>query len=141
MTNVLDRQAIYLEDPYETYLSSLCPGDIPEPFIIAKDLHSIRSVLMEIKGRNSVESVIDPGSSIIAMSEDVCHDLGLAYDPLIRLGMQSANGSINEMLGLVHNIPCEIGNITLFMQLHVIRDPAYDILLGCPFDVLTESVI
>ena len=27
------------------------------------------------------------------------------------------------------------------MQVHVIRDPAYDVLLGRPFDVLTESVI
>jgi hypothetical protein len=27
------------------------------------------------------------------------------------------------------------------MQVHIIRDPAYDILLGRPFDVLTKSVI
>ena len=27
------------------------------------------------------------------------------------------------------------------MQVHVIRNPAYDILLGRPFDILTESVV
>jgi hypothetical protein len=27
------------------------------------------------------------------------------------------------------------------MQVHVIRKPTYDILLGRPFDVLTESVV
>ena len=31
--------------------------------------------------------------------------------------------------------------ITLYLQMHVIRDPAYDILLGRLFDVLTESVV
>jgi hypothetical protein len=44
-------------------------------------------------------------------------------------------------LGLAQNVPCEIGNITLYMQIHIIRNPAYNILLGRPFDVLTESVI
>ena len=33
------------------------------------------------------------------------------------------------------------GKITLFLQIHVIRNAAYDILLGRPFDVLTKSVV
>jgi hypothetical protein len=140
-TNVLDNSAIVIPDPYETYINSLQPGDIPEPFVVAKESHSIRAVLMDINGKNTVESIVDPGSSIIAMSEDICHELGLAYDPSIRLPMQSANGGIDKTLGLARNIPCELGSITLFMQVHIIRDPAYDILLGRPFDVLTESVI
>jgi predicted aspartyl protease len=55
---------------------------------------------MDINSKNTVESVVDPGSSIIAMSKDICHKLGLTYDPSIHLPMQSANGSINETLGL-----------------------------------------
>jgi hypothetical protein len=96
---------------------------------------------MDINGKNTVESIVDPGSSIIAMSEDICHELGLTYNPSIHLPMQSANGGIDETLGLARNVPCELGSITLFMQVHIICDPAYDILLGCPFNVLTESVI
>jgi hypothetical protein len=55
--------------------------------------------------------------------------------------MQAANGGIDETLGLARNVPCKLGSITLFMQVHIIRDPAYNILLGCPFDVLTESIV
>ena len=55
--------------------------------------------------------------------------------------MQSANSNIDCSLGLTHNIPFVIGNLTLYMQVHVIRSPAYDILLGRLFDVLTESVV
>jgi len=140
-TNVLQDDIFVINDPYETYINSLRPGDIPEPFVAAKESHSIRSVIMNVNGRNPVESVVDPGSSIIAMSEEVCHELGLAYDPSIRIPLQSANGGIDESLGLARNVPCEVGTITLYMQIHIIRDPAYDILLGRPFDVLTESTV
>jgi len=55
--------------------------------------------------------------------------------------MQSANGTEDLSLSLACNIPFRIGNITLYMQVHVIQEPAYDILFGHPFDVLTESVV
>ncbi|KAF8237281.1 hypothetical protein L208DRAFT_1517771, partial [Tricholoma matsutake] len=128
-TNLLHDNIFIIDDPYKTYISSLHPGEIPEPFNAAKESHSIRSVIMNINSRNPVKSVVDPGSSIIAMSEEVCHKLGLAYDPSIHIPLQLANGGIDQSLGLAQNIPCEVGSITLYMQIHIIHDPAYDILL------------
>jgi hypothetical protein len=96
---------------------------------------------MLIDNKEEIEGIIDPGSQIIAMSEGICHNLGLIYDPTIKLNMQSANGKVNQSLGLARNVPCRIGNITLYLQIHVIRSPAYDILLGRPFDVLTKSTV
>jgi hypothetical protein len=55
--------------------------------------------------------------------------------------MQSANGELDMSLGLARNVPFKIGTVTFYMQAHVIDSNAYDILLGRPFDVLTESVI
>jgi len=75
------------------------------------------------------------------MAEAVCFDLGLAYDPTIKLNMQSANGNVNQSLGLSRNVPFQIGAITFYLQVHIIRSPAYDILLGRPFDILTESIV
>ncbi|KAI0950441.1 hypothetical protein AcV7_008905 [Taiwanofungus camphoratus] len=75
------------------------------------------------------------------MSEQVCHTLGLIYDPFVQLNMQSANGSIDRFLGLVRNVSFQVGDIMLYLQMHVIRNPSYDILLGCPLDVVTESVV
>jgi hypothetical protein len=85
---------------------------------------------MVINNREEVEGIIDPGSQNIAMSEAVCHDIGLVYDPSIKLNMQSANGEVDQSLGLSCNIPCKINTITLYLQIHIIRSPAYDILLG-----------
>ena len=75
------------------------------------------------------------------MSEDICMDLVLIYDPLIILNMQSANGKVDKSLRLVRNIPMQIGDITLYVQIHIICSPAYNILLGRPFDILTKSVV
>ncbi|KAF8230997.1 hypothetical protein L208DRAFT_1279149 [Tricholoma matsutake] len=129
-TNMFSPDMIIVPDLYETYISSLRPGEIPQPFVVAKETSSIRSVIMDVHGNNQVESVVDPGSSIISMAEDVCHKLSLAYDSLISLPMQSANGTVDETLSLAPNVPCDLGGITIYMQIHVIRDPAYDILLG-----------
>ena len=52
------------------------------------------------------------------------------YDPSIILNMQSANGEVNQSLGLARNVAMQIGNITLYIQIHIICSPAYDILLG-----------
>src|SRR6202453_5539915 len=109
--------------------------------IVAKDSHALRSVPLLINNKEEVDSVVDPGSQIVAMAEEVCHQLTLAYDPDIKLNMQLANGSIDQSLGLARNIPCKLSLITLYLQIHVIRNPAYDILLGRPFDVLTESTV
>jgi hypothetical protein len=55
--------------------------------------------------------------------------------------MQSANGEVDQSLGLARNVPMTLGEITLYFQIHVICSPAYDILLGRPFNILTESVV
>ena len=75
------------------------------------------------------------------MSEEVCNALALHYDPTIRLHMMSANGGVDQSLGLARNVPFLVGDITLYLQVHILRAPAYDILLGRPFDVLTQSIV
>ena len=43
--------------------------------------------------------------------------------------------------GLARNIPFLIENITFYLQVHIVGSVAFDILLGRPFDILTESII
>ena len=94
---------------------------------------------MLVDNKEEIECVVDPGSMIVAMSDSVSNELGIAYDPGFKIEMQSANGEVEETYGLARNIPFTVKDITLFLQVHVVRSPTYDILLGRPFDVLTES--
>jgi hypothetical protein len=75
------------------------------------------------------------------MSEDCCHTLRTAYNPTIIIKMQSVNGIVDPSLSLAHNVPFLIGDLTFYMQVHVIRSPAYDILLSRPFDVLAQTIV
>jgi hypothetical protein len=122
--------SITVPDVYETYINSLALGERPIPLNIAQELHALWSIMIVVDNREEVECIIDLGSQIIAMSEAVCHDIGLAYDLSIKLNMQSANSKVDQSLGLARNIPCKINSITLYLQIHIIQSPAYDILLG-----------
>jgi hypothetical protein len=137
----LPADARIIPDIYDVYLKSLPPGHEPERLIVAKESSALRAIKPIIDNQAHIESILDPGSQIIAMSEEVCTNLQLVYDPSIILTMQSANGELDCSLGLARNVPLRIGEITLYVQIHVIRSPAYDILLGRPFDTLTESIV
>ena len=129
---------VVVPDPLEMYYNS---GSVPDDLIVSMDSSAIRSILPIIDNQQQVEAIVDGGSQIIAMSEGVCHELALLYDPGITLRMQSANGAITPSLGLAQNVPFRIGDIVLYLQVHILRNPAYDVLLGRPFDVLTQSII
>jgi hypothetical protein len=75
------------------------------------------------------------------MSEAVSRRLGLSYDPSVTLNMQSANGDIDCSLGLARNVPFRLDSLSFYLQVHIIRNPAYDVLLGRPFDVLLETTV
>jgi hypothetical protein len=121
---------VIVKDPFEQFLNSIGTDDHPDCITVVKESHALRSCSILIDHKENVECVVDPGSQIIAMSEAVSHNLGISYDPSIQLNMESANGGIDRSLGLARNIPCCFSDITLYLQIHVIWEPAYDILIG-----------
>jgi len=135
--------ATIIGDTFEAYYKSLRPGELPDPshLIVAEENGAVRAIHATIDHSQKHECILDPGCQIIAMSEATCNELGLAYDPSIILNMESANGNINPSLGLARNVPFQIAKLTFYLQVHIIHSPAYDVLLGRPFDILTESIV
>ncbi|KNZ72323.1 hypothetical protein J132_04013 [Termitomyces sp. J132] len=137
----LDKAPFASVHPVKAYINSLPHGEEPVVLTVAKDSQSLCTVIMLIDNKEEVECIHDSGSQIISMSAEIASNLGLSYHPNIVLNMQSTNGSMDQLLGLAQNGPCTIGDITVYFQIHILWSPAYDILLGCPFDVLTQSMI
>lgn len=108
---------------------------------VAPESESLRTVVAIVDKRESVECILDPGCQIVAMSERTAIKVGVPWDPTIVLNMQSANGQVNRSLGLARNVPFQFAGITIYMQVHIIRQAAYDVLLGRPFDEITRSVV
>ncbi|KAF8882426.1 hypothetical protein BD779DRAFT_1444783 [Infundibulicybe gibba] len=133
--------AITMPDDFEVYIQAHGTTGHDDVLTVAKESHALRALQLQVDNQGLVEAIIDPGSQIIAMSETICDKLGLRYDRTIQLRMQSANGDVDLSLGLARNVSIRVGGITLYVQVHIIRSPAYDILLGRPFDVLTRSVV
>jgi hypothetical protein len=130
-------------DPYEDLVKSLPSGSAPPKgyTVVADESVLLRTIWPKVAEQEVVECVVDPGCQIIAMSEAWCNRLGLQYDPSVILRMESANGSVDSSLGLSRDVPFQFGDITIYLQVHILRNPAYDVLLGRPFDTLTESVV
>ena len=135
--------AFVIPDPIETYVRGLPVGATPDPdkLIVANENHSVRAVFALVDNNRKKECILDSGCQVVTISKAVSHELAIAYDPTFRISMQSANGELDMSLGLARNVPFKIGHVTFYMQAHVIDSNAYEVLLGRPFDVLTESVI
>ena len=55
--------------------------------------------------------------------------------------MQSANRSLSRICGLARNVPFTLGEVIVLLQVYVIEEAPYTVLMGQPFDSITESRI
>ena len=135
-----------VDEADEAYLSvrpRLGDGSESDDPVVAEECMPIRTLCAWVNGVSLTECILDPGSQIVAISEGLCNHLHLVYNPANTLGMESANGIVNRSLGVVMDVPLTINgtNITLYLQMHVMRDAAYGILLGRPFDTLASTIV
>jgi hypothetical protein len=140
--------SVIIPDPYMQYLASVDPADEPkqvymdpQKIYVARDSAPLRVIFPIINEAGIVEAVMDSGSQIVSMSYDQAITSRLQWDPDIQIYMQSANKSIEKSVGLARNIPFKFGNILVYLQVHIIRGAAYKVLLGRPFEMLTESTV
>ena len=90
-----------IKDPYEVFLSTALVGHHLDLLTVVKESSALHSILLLINHHLFIESILDPGSQVISMAKEACHSLRLIYDLEVKLSMQSMNGEIDEMLGLV----------------------------------------
>jgi hypothetical protein len=137
----LRKGSIVIGDPVLQYLAKLKPGEEPGMISIADESQALRAIYPIINGVGEVESLLDSGSQIISMSQKVARELGIKWDPNVTIEMESANRSIEKTIGLASNVPFLCGYITIYLQVHIMSNPAYKVLLGRPFDIITESLV
>ena len=102
-----------------------------EPPIAGMDSHQIRSLWCVVNDTQVAECILDGGSQIAAISEACCHRLKITVDPLVNMHIRSANGSLDGAVGLARDVPIQLTpKIVGYLQLFVIRNAAYDVLLG-----------
>ncbi|KAF8174763.1 hypothetical protein BJ912DRAFT_1064603 [Pholiota molesta] len=130
--------SIVMVDPVVQYLNDLEPDDAARKVVVARESYNLKALYPLINGNATIESLLDGGSQIISMSKESAMRTSIAWDPNTVINMQSANKQVEPTQGLARNVPFNFGDITLYLQVHVMTNPAYDVLLGRPFEVLTR---
>lgn len=109
-----------------------------ETLLTASPLESLRTIHPVVNGLDKVECVLDQGSEIIAMNKGLWQELGVHMEREKAITMEAANSSKNFTAGLVEDLKFTIGGIDLFLQVQVVDNAPFEILIGRPFFRLTS---
>jgi hypothetical protein len=127
-------------DPILQYLTENQDAN-PEDLIVAKSSEPLKSIFMNVNKMGQEECTLDGGSMIISMYKDVAVEKGLTWNPQFRCNMESSSNHYVMTMGLARNVRLSIGGVNAFLQIHVMENPPYKILLGRPFEVLMASIV
>jgi hypothetical protein len=130
-----------VEDPILQYLDTLSPEERKKQVFVGRESETLRVIPALINGVKEEEALLDTGSQIVSMSKETAVACQIQWDPDVTINMQSANGHIEKTCGLARDVPFRFGAVAVYLQVHVLASPAYKVLLGRPFDVLTESEV
>lgn len=127
-------------DPVFQYIQTqLKDGIAPRPLVVARESQPLRATYPLINGCEIEESLLDGGSSICSVSAEVASRMGLKWDPTYQIFLTSANTQTSSTLGLCRNVPFKFGPVVAYLQLHVLQEVPYKVLLGRPFESLMSA--
>ena len=106
--------------------------------VVAKHTEELRVIDMTIQGVE-VTATVDDGSQIISIRQDKWEKIGLPIRSDRIMVMESANKSKNETMGLLQDLKVNIGGYDFYLQVQVVGDAPYEMLLGRPFFTLTQA--
>lgn len=109
-----------------------------DKLIVANHVEDLRAIDVVI-GETNVEATLDDGSQIISIRQDLWERLGVPLRSDRLMVMESANKSKDRTLGLLQDFKISIGGNDFYLQIQVVRDAPYELLLGRPFYTLTAA--
>lgn len=108
--------------------------------VVAKHTEELRAIDVLIEGKVQMEAVVDDGSQIIGIRRDKWEELGIPIRSDHQMVMESANKTKDHTMGLLQDLELEIGGYKFYLQVQVVENAPYEILLGRPFFTLTQAV-
>jgi len=106
--------------------------------VVAKHTEELRVIDIVIQGVEIIATV-DDGSQIISIRQDKWEKIGLPIRSDRIMIMESANKSKDETMGLLQDLKVNIGGYDFYLQVQVVKDAPYEMLLGMPFFTLTQA--
>ena len=104
---------------------------VPPPLI--KYSTPLRELKVTLNGIHEEFGLLDNGSEIVIIREDIWKASQAKINSQVRTHMQTANGSIQEMPGCIEMLEIDIKGIKSWAHAFVIPETPYRILLSCPW--------
>ena len=98
---------------------------IPVEFVI-----SLQEIEVVVMGRQRELGLLDKGSEIVIVREDLCDELGLEVNRKKRIMMQTANSEKKELQGYVEYLELEVEGVRTYAHAFVMQLAPYQLLLG-----------
>ena len=93
----------------------------------------LREIEVHINNRCTEAGILDQGSQIVVIREDLAKEAGVRINTERTLRMEGANGSTSCTLGCAEDLNMRIGDVSFTIHAHVVRTAPFRLLLGRPF--------
>ncbi|KAF9642008.1 hypothetical protein BDM02DRAFT_3065722, partial [Thelephora ganbajun] len=84
------------------------------------------------------ECILDGGAQVFMMRKDVWEHLHALITTNKSILMESVNSSTTTTLGLIKNYPVHLSPVTIYLQIQVVEDVPFKVLLRRPFFNITS---
>ncbi|KAL5514796.1 hypothetical protein ACEPAG_2112 [Sanghuangporus baumii] len=116
--------------PYGAEDISVTPPNIP-----------LREIEVWLDDKIEVKALLDSGSTFVAMPKDVWKDLGSPTIMSQAITVETANRQISQSAGLIPQVRLTIGSFSIVLQVQVVEQAPFQLLLGQPFFVHTRAQV
>ncbi|KAF8813520.1 hypothetical protein BYT27DRAFT_7220427 [Phlegmacium glaucopus] len=133
-----------LEKTFKTEVMAQLKAENPwhragDPYSI-KEVASAAIYILTSDPSRRVEATIDDGSQILTVRQDLWEKFSVPLRSDKKLVMESANKSKENTMGLIQDLKINMGGLDFYVQVQVVRDGPFELLLGRLFLTLTEAV-
>ncbi|KAG2086156.1 uncharacterized protein F5147DRAFT_542134, partial [Suillus discolor] len=93
-------------------------------------------ICVTLNGVHSELGLLDKGSEIVVIREDIWKKTKAPINKEVRMRMQTANGGSQEMAGCIEMLEIEVEGIRTWAHAYVVPNAPYRLLLGWPWQRL-----
>jgi len=93
----------------------------------------LREIEVVVMGRCREWGLLDKGSEVVIVREDLCNEMGLVVNRERKMTMQTANRGKEGMLGCVEYLELEVEGVRTYAHAFVVQSAPYWLLLERPW--------
>ena len=122
----------FLQDHEPTVLSLNLDKYDPATATAAHSL-PLRSIQVVFGDSVEAECLLDGGAEVVVMDAEIWEQLQLPLSSRGSMVLESSNSTKSSSVGVVKDMKATIGDISFYLQVQVVENAPFEVLLGRPF--------